>query len=200
MSEDHDQLHTPGQYSEVTQTVDKLLELLHEHEHFTIVAAEHGCEEPDQDEDPPCVDIPLGVLRQARSALTRARASSQRVKVLEEALTEIAQTGESCPHEDEMLEDVLRNHIPALARRALSTETYAPAERADDQTIQRIQELEGALREVLIHEDECFQYSNELTHRVWVDIPDLARSTVQGFDCEEEPLFLRESADGDLPF
>lgn len=200
MSEDHDQTHTPDLHDGVTQAVDKLLELLHAHEHFVVFAVDHGCEEPDEDNDPPCVDIPLGVLRQARSALTRACASTQRVRLLEEALTAIAHTGESCPDEEEQLEDVLREHIPALAGRALSARTRAPWDGADEKTLQRVQELEGALREVLIHEDECFQYSHELTHRVWVDIPDLARNAVRGFECEEEPLFLKDPADGDLPF
>lgn len=200
MSEDHNQPHTSDLYYGVTEAVDKLLELLHEHERFVVFAADHGCEEPDADDEPPCVDIPLGVMRQARSALTRARASTQRVRILEDALTAVAHTAESCPDDEEQLEDVLRDHIPALARRALSAPIQAPLEQADEKTLQRVEELEGALREVLIHEDECFQYSHELTHRVWVDIPDLARSAVRGFDTEPEPYFLEEVAEGELPF
>lgn len=140
------------------------------------------------------------MLRQARSALTRARASTQRVRILEEALTAIAHTAESCPDDEEHLEDVLGEQIPALVRRALSTMTRAPPEGADAKTLQRVEDLEGALREILIHEDECFQYSHELAHRVWVDIPDLARSAVRGFDDEPESYFLEEVAEGELPF
>lgn len=200
MGEDHDQPHFPARFSEVMGAVDSLLELLHEHERFVVFAADHGCEEPDTDDDPPCVDIPLGVLRRARTALTGARASSERVKLLEQALTEIAHTAESCPDDEEQLEDVLREHIPALARRALSAQTLAPAGGAGQETIRRVEDLEEALRELLIHEDECFQYGHELTHRVWVDIPDLARNAVRGFDREQELCPFEEGENGDLPF
>lgn len=182
-----------------TEVLEELVEVLHDHDQSVIFAAEHGCMEPDEDGDPPCVDVPLGLLRRARSALTRSRASEERVRILEGALSDIAATGESCPDDDEQMEDLLREHLPALARRALRTPAQDPPEGVDEATVRRVEELEWALREIMRHADESFQYSHELCHRVQVDIPQLAEDAIQGFEEEEMPLCYELPEDG-VPF
>lgn len=196
MGKDLDHHETAG----TLEVLEELAEILHEHDFYVGFAADHGCEEPDTDDDPPCVDVPLGLLRRARSALTSSRASKERVRILEEELTMVARAGESCPGEDEVLEKTLRERIPALARRALRAPAQAPMGGADGQTIHRVEELEWALHEVLRHEDECFQHSHELTHRVWIDIPDLARRAVEGFDSEEDFCPFDDPYDSEAPF
>ena len=187
------------QFPEPLEILEELSQVLHGHDFYVGFAARNGCEEPDADEDPPCVDVPLGLLRRARSALTHSRASSERIRILENALQEIARTGESRRDSDELLEEALCHHIPHIARRALSYVDQASPEGADRETVQRVEELEWALREVLRYEDEGFQYSHELAHRVWIDIPDLARRAVASF-AEEELTPFCEPHDPELPF
>lgn len=181
---------------EAFDILEELAGILHDHDQTVVLAAEHGCMEADEDADPPCVDVPLGLLRRARSALLAGRASRARIRTLEAALKDIARLGKYCPSDDEETERTLRQNIPALARTALSARTSIPEGQADQHTRQRTEELEWALREILRHEDEGFQYPHELTHRVRVDIPQLAEDAIRGFEAEDPPFCYELPEDG----
>ena len=176
------------------------VETLEAHDAYVDAAASHSLSLPDADGDPiQMEEIPLRDYRHARRTLKAVQATPERAAGLERALVSLEgfaniRTGDAEIPKGFILRQ-LNEEIPVLVARTLAAEppptprSADPVPReADELLIRKIGNYERALRDIgdFAPFANADQKEHELLHMLEVEIPELARGTLDEY--REHPV------------